>query len=281
MSEKFRKNNIAQSVFEKNYQQLPELKKEILDQKYNCSICLELIKYENPFLCYECQKIFHHSCLKGWDTKQKQLNKKLSYPNRRNELAFENWKVLRNYDYASITLFSSAPDGNIPLATKWLTKNYGTPISEFDGMNSLVCKLSGSKMYKLNSYKFIIEIDYIKCKVILKIYNAKNVLINNDIYWDFDTLESKLKSKLSYLAIVNSKKKILNSLVYYAYTDLKCYKLKSFSTFLKLLETGIITLNIKTGVYKSGPYKGKFHDHGVSFCINKNNILKLFDKIDI
>lgn len=190
-------------------------------------------------------------------------------------------KVLRNYDYASITLFSSAPDGNIPLATKWLTKNYGTPISEFDGMNSLVCKLSGSKMYRLNSYKFIIEINYIKCKVILKIYNTKNILINNDIYWDFDTLESKLKSKLSYLAIVNSKKKTLNSLVYYAYTDLKCYKLKSFSTFLKLLETGIITLNIKTGVYKSGPYKGKFHDHGVSFCINKNNILKLFDKIDI
>lgn len=32
MSEKFRKNNIAQSIFEKNYQQLPELKKEILDQ---------------------------------------------------------------------------------------------------------------------------------------------------------------------------------------------------------------------------------------------------------
>ena len=98
MSEKFRKNNVTQSIFEKNYQQLPEIKKEILDQKYNCSICLELIKYENPFLCYECQKIFHHSCLKGWDTKQKQLNKKLSCPNCRNELAFENWKVLRNYD---------------------------------------------------------------------------------------------------------------------------------------------------------------------------------------
>jgi len=33
MSEKFRENNIVQSIFEKNYQQLPELKKEILDQK--------------------------------------------------------------------------------------------------------------------------------------------------------------------------------------------------------------------------------------------------------
>ena len=190
-------------------------------------------------------------------------------------------KVLRNYDYASITLFASAPDGNIPLATQWLTENYGVAIPEFDGMNSLICKLSGNKAFALNSYKFLIKIDYEECKVILKIYDAKNNLVNNDIYWDFDTLENKLKSKLSYLAIVNSKKKIINSCNYYAYTDLKCYKLKSFSTFLKLLSIGIVTLNIKTGVYKSGLHKGKFHDHGISFCINRKDISKLFDTIDI
>ena len=74
MSEKFKKNNIAQSVFEKNYNQIPEEKKEILNQKYNCGICLEIIKYENPFLCYECQKIFHHSCLKHWDERQNKLH---------------------------------------------------------------------------------------------------------------------------------------------------------------------------------------------------------------
>ena len=98
MSEKFRKNNIAQSVFEKNYNQIPEEKKEILNQKYNCGICLEIIKHENPYLCYECQKIFHHSCLKRWDARQKQINKILSCPNCRNESPIEQWKVFRNYD---------------------------------------------------------------------------------------------------------------------------------------------------------------------------------------
>ena len=98
MSEKFKKNNIAQSVFEKNYNQIPEEKKEILNQKYNCGICLEIIKYENPFLCYECQKIFHHTCLNQWDARQRQLNKELSCPNCRNELPLNKWKVLRNYD---------------------------------------------------------------------------------------------------------------------------------------------------------------------------------------
>ena len=98
MSENFRKNNIAQSVFEKNFNQISDSKKEILSQKYNCSICLEIIKHENPFLCYECQKIFHHSCLSYWNDRQKHLNKILSCPNCRNELPLEKWKVFRNYD---------------------------------------------------------------------------------------------------------------------------------------------------------------------------------------
>ena len=89
MSKNTKNNNIEQSVFQKNYNQLSTSKKEVLNEKYNCSICLELIKYENPFLCYNCQKIFHHSCLKSWDTNQKQLRKKLSCPNCRNELPFE------------------------------------------------------------------------------------------------------------------------------------------------------------------------------------------------
>ena len=92
------KKDIAQSVFEKNFQQLPESKKEIINEKYNCSICLELIKYENPFLCYVCQKIFHHACLKSWDTRQRQLGNELSCPNCRNALPFEQWKEQRNHD---------------------------------------------------------------------------------------------------------------------------------------------------------------------------------------
>ena len=92
------KIDIAQSVFEKNYQQLPESKKEMLNEKYNCSICYEIIKYENPFLCYVCQKIFHHACLKSWDSRQNQLGKELSCPNCRNVLPFKEWKEQINHD---------------------------------------------------------------------------------------------------------------------------------------------------------------------------------------
>ena len=98
MSSNFQQHNIAQSVFQKHYEQLPESQKELINQKYNCSICFEIIKYENPYLCYKCQKIFHHSCLKCWSDKQKILNKNLSCPNCRNELPLDEWNVKRNHD---------------------------------------------------------------------------------------------------------------------------------------------------------------------------------------
>lgn len=191
-------------------------------------------------------------------------------------------KVLRDYELASINLFTSSPDGNIPSAIKWVAQEYGTTIKYNNNINYLICKLSGIKAVKISSnYKAKLKINYDNCKVILEIYDVNNKLINNNIYWDFNTLEEKLKRKLSYLAIITSRKKIIDSNNYYEYTNIKYYKLKSFSTFLNLLDNGIVTLNIKTGLYKSGPYKGKFHDHGVSFCISKKDIDRLFLKIEL
>ena len=50
-----------------------------------------IIKNENPYLCYQCQKIFYVKCLDNWDKKCKQENKKFFCPNCRNELPKENW----------------------------------------------------------------------------------------------------------------------------------------------------------------------------------------------
>ena len=152
MSENFRKNNIAQSTFEKNYNQVSEPKKEILNQKYNCSICLEIIKYENPFLCYNCQKIFHNVCLKHWNERQKQLNKRLSCPNCRNELPFEKWKVFRNYDE------TRTKDAQILNQAKksfnsdeYLDKSMNLFQIVLNKLNIIHPKIESQKSYKLNN----------------------------------------------------------------------------------------------------------------------------------
>ena len=56
MSQNFINNYPGQSVFEKNYNQISESKREILNQKYNCGICLEIIKHENPFFVTNAKK---------------------------------------------------------------------------------------------------------------------------------------------------------------------------------------------------------------------------------
>ena len=86
------KENLAESIFTRNLNKLSESKQDIMTEKYSCSICLELIKDENPLLCYVCQKIFHHKCLTNWERQQKEKNLKLSCPNCRNELPLNKWK---------------------------------------------------------------------------------------------------------------------------------------------------------------------------------------------
>ena len=166
MSSKFRQNNIAQSVFEKNYNQISEQKKEILNQKYNCSICLEIIKHENPYLCYECQKIFHQSCLKYWDERQKQIHKQLSCPNCRNELSLEKWKVFRNYDEIR------TKDAEI---LNQIGKNYNS--------NEYIDK-------SINLFKFILD----KLKII-------HPMVESQKSYKLNNLIQEIKSNLNYPSI--------------------------------------------------------------------------------
>ena len=92
------KKILKQSIFEKNYNKLSESNKEILEEKYNCNICSIIIKKENPYLCYKCQKIFHEKCLKEWDEKCKLQNKVLLCPNCRNELPLQKWNKKLDYE---------------------------------------------------------------------------------------------------------------------------------------------------------------------------------------
>ena len=92
------KNILEQSLFEINYNILSESRQEKLDDIYNCILCTTLIKNENPYLCYKCQKIFHEKCLKDWDKKCKSQNKVFECPNCRNKLQLEKWNKKLNYE---------------------------------------------------------------------------------------------------------------------------------------------------------------------------------------
>ena len=45
-------DNLDKSIFSMNYDNLTESKQDILDKKYNCILCLNIIKNEKPYICY-------------------------------------------------------------------------------------------------------------------------------------------------------------------------------------------------------------------------------------
>ena len=93
------KSILEQSLFQRNFEKLSESNQDILSEKFNCSICTNIIKKENPYLCYKCQKIFHDKCLKDWDKKCKSLNKKFECPaGCKNELPIEEWNKKLNFE---------------------------------------------------------------------------------------------------------------------------------------------------------------------------------------
>ena len=91
-------NILEQSMFEINFNKLSESNKNIVEEKYNCKICTMIIKNENPYFCYNCQKIFHEKCLKDWDRACKSQHKDLTCPNCRNVSVIENWRKKLDYE---------------------------------------------------------------------------------------------------------------------------------------------------------------------------------------
>ena len=123
--------------------------------------------------------------------------------------------------------------------------------------------------------KYLLGISFRKIYYFLKKERVM-MKINKTISWSFEQLENRLKMKLSYLAIIPVKKRLYNNEIYYKYHNPKIYKFKDFYTFLELLRTGVIRINMKIGFYTSEEKYGKIQDKGTAFEIQDKDIEKLF-----
>ena len=160
-----------QSIFSFNYDKLSESKKLDLDDKYNCNICEMNIKDENPYLCYNCQKIFHIKCLEGWDKKRKSQNLILSCPGCRNELPIEKWKKKLNFQENR----KNMADNLNKINEYKLDRN----------LNNKIKQLKDNEIEKLKNINKELT-DYYKnlLKTILTKINEINQLIDNNILKD-------------------------------------------------------------------------------------------------
>ncbi|OGW42858.1 MAG: glycosyl hydrolase [Nitrospirae bacterium RBG_13_41_22] len=105
--------------------------------------------------------------------------------------------------------------------------------------------------------------------------NTKNI----EAYWPLSIFDDVLKSKSNKILLVfaetRGKRKTKNELFHY----IEAYLLSNMN--MKKFEAAIkndkLKVDIRIGVYRSGKLKGKYHDHGTGFRVNKRDFLHLFD----
>lgn len=204
-----------------------------------------------------------------------------------NDLEFPDFdgieiKTKRDNSISYTSLFNYTPEGPHYYEIDRLRNKYGYLDYKLRKYlvinNSIFCNKKTPIGYK---YYFLLKVDRAKQKIFLYVFDIHMNLLENDVYWDFDTLEEKLYRKLNFVAFVSAKNKFIDGNEYFYYHKLTIYKIKNFNTFIDLIEKGIVTIKFKIGVYYEGKKIGQIHDRGTSFDIKGYNFNKLFDICEI
>ena len=184
-------------------------------------------------------------------------------------------KTHMGYSKNSITLFSLSPTREN--AIKEIYEKYSYPNTKDRRFKSFkgnaFCKEDYLIAFK---YYFKLKVDYEEQKLRLFILNNQFEVVNTSIFWDFEQIKNRLFTKIKYLAYINAYPYRIDDELCYKYANIKFYKLKSFSTFLKLIEKDIVHVAFNIDTYKSGERFGTIKDHGTSFRIKPEHLEELF-----
>lgn len=179
-----------------------------------------------------------------------------------------------------IGLFSMALD-NKPLEMQRLLELGGYPDKTNPEFKAFHISVDGINWKQVRNYFYRLKVNYDKEIIQLEIINYGFHQIESEMSWSFMQLQSRLEHKLSYLAIIPTKKYLKNGILYFKYLNIKYYKLKNFNVFLELIQNGTIRVVFKLSQYKNGEKYGKIHDRGTTFEIEEKNLELLFDIIEL
>ena len=188
-------------------------------------------------------------------------------------------KCKLGYTKTPLSLFNCAPKRHNAPALNYIFENYS--FHRYHDVNDI--KIFSIKLFShyatdVNDYTFKLKVDYFQKEVIMKaFYNDEYV---EDICnWDFKTLETKLKEKLTTLAIVYGYPYKRNNEIFYKYLKMDIYRLKGFYEFLSLIEKDHIFIYffLKEGQDKDGNFK--ILNHGICFKMRQEYIEELFTKL--
>jgi hypothetical protein len=188
-------------------------------------------------------------------------------------------KSHRHLSGSYITLFTQKPDNPIH-ANTFIREEYGYK----DATHNLKTIHTSFFATKYNScrgiYGFKLIPNDLKQQLHISVKDLKtDSIINEDIYFHYDTLRHKVNLKTSHLALIGADSRRGESGEEFHFKRLKLLRGKGFERFMELLKGGNIRFDIRIGFFKTGPSFGKTHDHGSGFRISKPAIPMLFDMV--
>lgn len=241
-------------------------------------------EFNNIFNCIKAKGWIKETA-KGYGNAGKTFEKLIN--NDKNDFEIPDYngieiKTKRSDTHLYNTLFNCKPDGPYYMETDRLRTTYGYPDKKYKDQKIFQTDVFYDSFIKVGGkYKLKLEIDEEKQKIYLIICNLKEELIEKSTYWDFDSIKEKLYRKMKILAYIHVTRKYSNGITYFRYKSVDYYKLKSFHDFIDSIKAGKVKVNFKIGIYKSGKYFGKTHDHGTGFSIKEEDFLNIYEKITI
>lgn len=164
-------------------------------------------------------------------------------------------KSTRKNTSSMLTLFTKSP---LPKRTNSvLLKKYGYPSARGNKKKELHTTLNAKEFNQLKSKSGF--------KIDIKNKRLNLIISNNEIlgYWDENTLRESFERKLPKLLYVKAKTKGRGPEEEFWFNEVWLLSGFNFNNFLKLLEQGIILVDIRIGQYPNG----KPHDHGTAFRV--------------
>lgn len=175
-----------------------------------------------------------------------------------------------NTEYTS--LFKANFDSNSKQELKRLRDTYGIIINNKNKIKVLNTSVkASSSSFVSNRFFFKLKINYQEEKIYLYIFDRNFNCLEKKIYWNFKTLETKLKRKFNFMAFLKVWAQTRDDNIYYKYYDMEFYHLRDFNYFLKALENGLIEVDINI--------EPEDNNKKIVFKIQELDLPKLFDKI--
>jgi len=117
------------------------------------------------------------------------------------------------------------------------------------------------------------------------VFKGEKLILENKskigVYWPISIFDDVLKVKSDKILLVFAQTKGERKTKNEKFHFIEAYLLSNLNInkFRSAIENDKLKIDIRIGVYRSGKNKGKYHDHGTGFRINKKDFLHLFDKL--